>query len=191
MIVGFEIGIFGSLFSWILSIFMSGFGQLVENSDTLVALAKENKQSAQHISELYSLQSSKATDQSAQDISLVNRNKQTEIKINTFYDNQKLTNYIVKDGIQKIGDGAFGNCIKLALIVIPNSVASIGDLAFSNCISLKKIYYTGTFKEWNAIHIGSGNEVLSSANIYYYSKSQPTTSGNNWRYVDGVPTAWE
>ena len=34
------------------------------------------------------------------------------------------------------------------------------------------------------------NKDIEATTIYYYSETQPTTSGNYWRYVNGVPTAW-
>ena len=46
----------------------------------------------------------------------------------------KDTNYVIPDGVIKIGDGAFSRCESLINIVIPDSVTSIGDRAFSRCI---------------------------------------------------------
>ena len=34
------------------------------------------------------------------------------------------------------------------------------------------------------------NKDIEATTIYYYSQARPTTEGNYWRYVDGVPTAW-
>ena len=45
----------------------------------------------------------------------------------------KDTNYVIPDGVIKIGDGAFSRCESLINIVIPDSVTSIGDRAFSRC----------------------------------------------------------
>ena len=75
-------------------------------------------------------------------------------------------------------------------IVIPNSVTTIGNYAFAGCSSLKTVYYSGTAEDWNAISIGSSNTELNNATVYYYSEAKPTTSGNYWRYVNDVPTAW-
>lgn len=69
---------------------------------------------------------------------------------------------------------------------------SIGDGAFSDCTSLEKVYYMGTTDDWANIGIGSyGNNRLIYATRYYYSKIKPTTAGNYWHYVDGVPTVWD
>jgi hypothetical protein len=93
-------------------------------------------------------------------------------------------------GVTEIGDSAFLQCRNLKSIEIPDSVTSIGSYAFAECISLTKVYYTGTEAEWNRISIGTGNNELLNATRYYYSETQPTTAGNFWHYVDGVPTVW-
>ena len=35
---------------------------------------------------------------------------------------------------------------------------------------------------WKTIRIGSSNNNLTNATRYYYSESQPTSSGNYWHY---------
>lgn len=56
----------------------------------------------------------------------------------------KDTNYVIPDGVIKIGDGAFSRCESLINIVIPDSVTSIGDRAFSRCSSLISIAIPGS-----------------------------------------------
>ena len=80
-----------------------------------------------------------------------------------------------------IGNYAFHGCSSLTSIVIPDSVTSIGNSAFSNCRSLTSVYYKGTANEWSNIAINS-NTSLTNATRYYYSETQPTTSGNYWHY---------
>ena len=76
-------------------------------------------------------------------------------------------------------------------VEITDSVKSIDSSAFYGCTSLTTVYYGGTEEDWNAkITIGSYNSKLTSATRYYYSKTEPTTVGNYWHYVDGVPTVW-
>ena len=67
-------------------------------------------------------------------------------------------------------------------MVIGKSVTSIGDDAFYACDSLTSVYYTGTASDWNAITISSDNERLTNATRYYYSETQPTSTGNYWYY---------
>jgi hypothetical protein len=40
-------------------------------------------------------------------------------------------------------------------------------MAFYKCSSVKKVTYHGTRSAWNSIEIGSGNDVLDSATIYF------------------------
>ena len=75
-------------------------------------------------------------------------------------------------------------------VVIPDSATSIDDDAFGKCSSLTSVYYKGTAEDWGKISIYSNNTALTNATRYYYSETQPTTTGNYWHYVDGVPTVW-
>ena len=84
----------------------------------------------------------------------------------------------------------FQRCDNLASITIPDSVTSISIYAFYSCENLTSVYYTGTASEWEKIEIDFYNSDLTDATRYYYSETQPTDSGNYWRYVDGVPTVW-
>lgn len=46
---------------------------------------------------------------------------------------------VIPEGVTKIGDDAFYNCISLESITIPDSVTSIGDSAFNGCTSLTSV----------------------------------------------------
>ena len=63
-------------------------------------------------------------------------------------------------------------------------VIEIEKGAFILCDRLTTVYYKGTEKEWNTLSnsIGTYNDKLINATIYYYSSTQPTTSGNYWHY---------
>ncbi|MCR4897820.1 MAG: leucine-rich repeat domain-containing protein [Acholeplasmatales bacterium] len=77
-------------------------------------------------------------------------------------------------------------------IVLPKSITSIGTYAFYEDYGTINIFYYGTEAEYTNIVIESdGNDTLASANIYYYSETEPTDSGNYWHFnEDGLPTAW-
>ena len=59
--------------------------------------------------------------------------------IDTNYNFDSTTDYVIKDGTRIIADSAFSNCDNLISVIIPNSVTSIGDSAFSDCTSLKSV----------------------------------------------------
>ena len=89
----------------------------------------------------------------------------TSIGRSAFYNCSSLTSITIPDGVTSIGWGAFMGCSNLTSITIPDSVTSIGGEAFYGCDSLTTVYYTGNEEEWAAIEIGTGNDVLSRADI--------------------------
>ena len=101
-----------------------------------------------------------------------------------------LASVMLEDGMKSIGERAFSACDSLTSVTIPGSMTSIGKAAFDDCDSITSVYYTGTASEWMKIENGGNNSDLTDATRYYYSETQPTDSGNYWRYVDGVPTVW-
>lgn len=60
----------------------------------------------------------------------------TEIPENCFKDNTLLTEMILPESIELIGDYAFYGCTSLRIDKLPESLRSIGDKAFENCSSL-------------------------------------------------------
>ena len=112
-----------------------------------------------------------------------------------------ITSITIPDSVTSIGGCAFYGCSNLTSITIPDSVTTIDGLAFHGCYSFKTVYYKGSEHDWANISISggyetdtfgypTGNSTLLTATRYYYSETQPTTEGNYWHYVDGVPTKW-
>ena len=99
---------------------------------------------------------------------------------------------VIPASVTSIGAWAFYNCESLTSVVIPNSVTSIGEGAFCSCSSLTEVYYKGTADGWkNITIIGSSNNKLTDATRYYYSESEPTSSGNYWHYDEnGNVVVW-
>ncbi len=125
--------------------------------------------------------------------SMVIPDRVTEVGASAFSGCDGLTSVAIGTGVAKIDDYVFSGCGKLASIVLPDTVTSIGDRAFYHCTSLTKVYYLGTAEAWAAIQIDQNyntNAPLTNATRYDFSATPPATSGNYWRYVDGVPTAW-
>ena len=108
-----------------------------------------------------------------------------------FYDCYNIKTAVISKSVTSISEYMFYNCNSLTSIVIGKDITSIGVYTFYNCSSLTSVYYCGTTESWLEISIDNlGNEYLNNATRYYYSESRPTESGNYWRYVNGVPTAW-
>lgn len=53
----------------------------------------------------------------------------------------------IPEGITKIGDMAFNNCIALKSVIIPDGVINIGRMAFLNCIEIENVYIPDTVEE--------------------------------------------
>ncbi len=99
-----------------------------------------------------------------------------------FSSSSNLTSVVIGNGVTTICDNAFSACCNLTSVFIGKSVTSIDERAFDCCENLTNVYYQGTMEDWAKISIGSDNFTLTSAVYYYYSESEPTTSGNYWHY---------
>ncbi|MBQ3506166.1 MAG: leucine-rich repeat domain-containing protein [Clostridia bacterium] len=106
----------------------------------------------------------------------------TEIAKSAFFNVSHISSVVIPDSVTTIGEGAFRYCDNLTSVTIGNSVTTIGDWAFYNCDSLTSVYYQGTESDWTNISIGSSNSKLTNATRYYYSETQPMTTGNYWHY---------
>jgi len=126
--------------------------------------------------------------ENAQNLKVIIGANVTKIPESLFYSSLYISSVEFEQGSKcsVIGANAFQSS-GIKTIIIPNSIAEIYDMAFY-CDSLKNIYYCGAEKDWNNIDIYLGNDILSSATIYYYSADQ--IDGNYWHYVDGIPTEW-
>lgn len=109
----------------------------------------------------------------------------TNINSYSFYGCSSLNSITIPGSITNIGDYAFKYCISLTNIVIPNNITSIGVDAFSDC-KLLTIYCERIEQpsDWNS------NWNSSNRPVYWYSETQPTTSGNYWHYVNDIITKW-
>ena len=102
---------------------------------------------------------------------------------------KNLTNITISESVISIGSYAFFCCSTLSRIIIPLNVVNMGDYVFEMCHQYLTIYCVATSKPsgWNFGWEG-GYQIISP---YWYSETEPTTSGNYWHYVDGVVTEWK
>ena len=63
----------------------------------------------------------------------------TSIGQDAFHGCSSLAAITIPEGVTKIGDGAFSRCSSLTAITIPDSVTKIGNYAFQGCSSLTAI----------------------------------------------------
>lgn len=107
----------------------------------------------------------------------------TSIGHAAFWGCYTLTSITLPDCLTSIGTHAFYNCESLRSINIPNGVTSIGQNTFAGCLFLTSVYYKGTENDWSNISIDSDNNFnFTDATRYYYSETQPTSTGNYWHY---------
>lgn len=106
-----------------------------------------------------------------------------------------LSTIIITGNVKVFGTGAFQGCHNLQTLVIPKSVTKIGQQILDVGM-IKHVYYCGTQADWSNIPgVNASNNMglfggLGSDPRYFYSETQPSTAGNYWHYVDGVPTPW-
>ena len=93
----------------------------------------------------------------------------TTIGDSAFEDCTGLMSVTIGSGVTTIGYRTFSECSALTTLTIGSGVTSIEYGAFRACYSLTNVYYTGTYEQWNAITIGSGNESLTGENIHFNS----------------------
>ena len=100
-----------------------------------------------------------------------------------FYECQVLTNLVLPNNLKSIGNNAFYGCDAIGQIVVPQTIEVMGHSIFFNCYRI--IIYCEATSLPDGWHVNWDN-----GEGFWYSQNQPTTDGNWWRYVDGVPTIW-
>ena len=116
----------------------------------------------------------------------------TTIGASAFQGQNNLRSVDVPETVTTIGESAFSECASLTYVILPDTITDIGDHAFSDCDSLEKIYYKGKHNAWRDITVGSDNDALSQATVFYYSEQAPTEEGNFWHYDEnGEIVIWE
>ena len=103
-----------------------------------------------------------------------------------FYMCYNLKEISIPKNVKYIGNQSFRG-VPFENLVIPSNVETIEIEAFYECVG--DIYYEGTLEKWNTFRISS--DPTFDLDVYFYTETQPTTEGNYWHYVDGVPTVWE
>lgn len=133
-----------------------------------------------------------------------------------FYACRNLTEVLLPEGLELLGEGVFYNAMGLeeggpAGLVIPDSVTEIGAQCFFGAffgyivigsgvksigggalenedLFLSGYYYRGTKETWAEIELGDPDAPTDL--LCFYSETRPTEKGDYWHYEDGVPARW-
>ncbi len=75
---------------------------------------------------------------------------------------------VVEDGVTRIVDNEFYDCVLITSVSLPSSVRSIGEDAFCGCNSLDTVYLRGLDRPgFDQIMIGEGNDPLLNAELVF------------------------
>jgi len=129
-----------------------------------------------------------------------------------------LTDVIICDSVQTIGEGAFFDCASLTTVTIPDSVQTIGNYAFYDCDSLTTVtigdsvqtigdYAFGYCDSLTAVTIGDSVQTIGDGAFGYCYRLTTVTIGDsvqtigNWAfddcdsltdvYYNGMKAQWE
>ena len=123
---------------------------------------------------------------------------------NSAFDKCNFEKITLPSTLVEIDNYAFYMCYNLTINYIPSNVTRIGEQALRgvtlNNVVLKDIDIAyDAFMECNGNIFYYGDEFswlnkmlnFNYDNVYFYSDTEPTSSGNYWHYVDGEPTIWK
>lgn len=90
---------------------------------------------------------------------------------------KKITNVIIEDGIENIGDYFFYS-LSLTNYYLPNTIKEIAE---------------NSFNKQAIIYSYSTEEIITNATnkIYYYSDTKPVEQGTKWRMIGETPVVWD
>lgn len=92
-----------------------------------------------------------------------------------------ITNVIIPDSVESIGENAFELSVYLQTAVVPKG-ATVEDSAFRSCESLRTVFFRGNESEFANLSISGNNDPFKSANVYYYSDSTDVENDKFWNY---------
>ena len=86
-----------------------------------------------------------------------------QIADDAFKGNEEIVDIIIPEGITRLGQCTFINCINLETVSLPKTLEEIGADCFYNTPKLKGFVFKGTMEEWNKMYRGHNWMYLSGA----------------------------
>ena len=108
---------------------------------------------------------------------------------------EPLAELVLPDGVEEFGLHAFCGA-NIRRIVLPDSIKKPLPCSFQGPTGadgesyrfIPEIYFCGSEAKW--FSLTKGLIPPMDVRVFFYSEEKPTTEGDYWHYVDGVPTAW-
>ena len=101
-------------------------------------------------------------------------------------DNIKRIIFAENSQLSVVGEDAFGGFTR-ELVYVKGSQWTD---AFITLVLLEKLYYTGTYEEWQTENIPPAlQKVIGRCQLYFYS-AEVSTDPRTWYYDNGEPTLW-
>ena len=94
-----------------------------------------------------------------------------------FYGCESLKKIVLPQSLRHIGSQAFCCCWALEAVAMHAGIEEIESSAFFNCPSIRTVLFYGTQSDWNAMRIGTDNELLTDAAIEFRSAENDPLSG--------------
>ena len=75
----------------------------------------------------------------------------------------------IAEGVESIGEGAFGSATSLKTVYIPSTLKEIEVDAFGDCTAIEDVYFNGTPEQWAALklEIADNNDYLVNAEVHF------------------------
>ena len=116
----------------------------------------------------------------------------TTIPYRCFFGASALKTIDIPEGVTLIEENAFTSCEAMQTVVLPSTLETVEDSAFLECAKLKAVFFRGTEEQFDKVDISKNNNELLSADIYFYSETEPAKDGAFWHYdKGGTPILWQ
>lgn len=103
----------------------------------------------------------------------ISQHKDTDSLWQTFKNCSSLEELTAPRNIRYIKEDTFNNCPSLKSVSLPKTLMEIDQNAFKDVVALETVYFEGSELDWQYMTIGTGNDALASATVYFNCKIYP------------------